>query len=124
MEADRSVTDRISNIMHLEQGTINALKLCTEAVRRGGTVSVVGVYATPYADFPWHQIFDKGLTIKAGQAPVQKYIDDLLKLIEDGKIRTDDIITHNLPLDEASHAYKIFCEKEDNCVKVVLKPFA
>ncbi|HMG03834.1 MAG TPA: hypothetical protein VK581_00150, partial [Chthoniobacterales bacterium] len=57
-----------------------------------------------------------------GQAPVQKYIDHLIEIIERGQIRLDDIITHRLPLDDAPHAYQIFRDKEDDCVKVVLTP--
>ena len=122
MEADRDLLDRVSSVIHLEKGTINALRMCFSAVRRGGVVSVVGVYGYPYDNFPWHQFFDKGLSLRAGQAPVHKYIDELMHLIEDGRIVTDDIITHRLPLAEASHAYDIFNKKLDNCVKVVLQP--
>ena len=104
------------------KGTINALRMCFSAVRRGGIVSVVGVYGTPFDNFPWHQIFDKGLTIKTGQAPVQFFVDELYGWVDQGKIVLDDIITHTLPLEQASYAYDIFNKKEDNCVKVVLKP--
>jgi len=75
-----------------------------------------------YDNFPVHRIFDKGLTIKTGQAPVQKYIDLLISLVSSGRVTLNDIITHNLPLSAASDAYDIFKKKEDNCVKVVLKP--
>jgi S-(hydroxymethyl)glutathione dehydrogenase/alcohol dehydrogenase len=122
MEADRSILDRVASVIHMEKGTINALKMCLSAVRRGGTVSILGVYGYPYDNFPISQIFDKGITIRSGQAPVHKYIDTLIKLVEERKIKLDDIITHRLPLDQAEHAYKIFNDKEDNCVKVVLKP--
>jgi alcohol dehydrogenase len=68
-------------------------------------------------------MFDKGIKITGiGQAPVHNYIDELMGLIQSGKIVADDIITHRLPLDEAPHGYDIFNKKEDNCVKVVLKP--
>jgi S-(hydroxymethyl)glutathione dehydrogenase / alcohol dehydrogenase len=122
MEADRSFLDRVASVIRLEKGTINALRMCLSAVRRGGIVSVVGVYGYPYDNFPWHQIFDKGLTIRAGQAPVQAFIDELVGWVEEGKIKLDDIISHRLPLSQASHAYDIFNDKKDNCVKVVLKP--
>jgi S-(hydroxymethyl)glutathione dehydrogenase / alcohol dehydrogenase len=122
MEADKSLLDRAASVIHMEKGTINALKMCLSAVRRGGIVSVVGVYGSPYDNFPWYQIFDKGLTLKTGQAPVHKFIDELYDWVQQGKIRLDDIITHTLPLNQASHAYDIFNKKQDNCVKVVLKP--
>jgi S-(hydroxymethyl)glutathione dehydrogenase/alcohol dehydrogenase len=122
MEADRSLLDRVTSIIRMEKGTINALKMCFSAVRRGGTVSILGVYGYPYDNFPISQIFDKGIKIFSGQAPVHKYIDTLIGLVEAGKIKLEDIITHRLPLEKAEHAYKIFNDKEDNCVKVVLTP--
>ena len=69
-----------------------------------------------------HRIFDKGITIKQGQAPVLNYIDHLIDLVREEKVILDDIITHTLPLEEAAKGYKIFDEKQEDCVKVVLKP--
>jgi S-(hydroxymethyl)glutathione dehydrogenase / alcohol dehydrogenase len=98
------------------------LKLAISAVRRGGIVSVVGVYGMPYDKFPVGQIFDKGITLRFGQAPVHKYIDELIELVANGKIKLNDIITHRLPIDEATHGYDIFKNKKEDCVKVVLHP--
>jgi threonine dehydrogenase-like Zn-dependent dehydrogenase len=70
------------------------MEACMSAVRRGGTVSVPGFYPTTYDNFPIGQFFDKGLIIKGGQAPAQKYIDELLGYVGSGKVRLDDIITH------------------------------
>ena len=122
MEAHRSPWEKFSNLLHMQAGTIDVIKLCASAVRRGGVISVVGVYGSPYSNFPFGQIFDKGVTIKTGQALVQHYIDELLELVKTKKVILDDIISHALPLDQAPHAYEIFCNKKDNCVKVVLKP--
>jgi len=122
MEAESSLLQKASNLIHAQIGNINAFKMAVSAVRRGGFVSVVGVYGTNYDNFPLGQIFDKGITVKASQAPVQKYIDELISLIENKKILLEDIISHQFPLSEAEHAYDIFLKKEDNCVKVVLKP--
>jgi S-(hydroxymethyl)glutathione dehydrogenase / alcohol dehydrogenase len=122
MEADRTALDKVSNALHLQGGTLNAFHLCCSAVRRGGRISILGVYATPYSSFPLGQLFDKGVSIFMGQAQVQPCIDELLAWVEDGRIVLDDIISHRLPLDDAPHAYQIFRDKEDNCVKVVLKP--
>ncbi|WP_113957172.1 zinc-dependent alcohol dehydrogenase [Roseimicrobium gellanilyticum] len=122
MEADRTLLDRVSNVIHAQMGSIKALELSISAVRRGGVVSVVGVYGLPYDNFPLGQIFDKGIALFFGQAPVQKHIDALIKHVEQGDIQLDDIITHRLPLAEAPHGYAIFNKKEDNCVKVVLQP--
>lgn len=122
LEAERSTWDKLGNIVHMQRGSINALRMCVRAARRGGHVSIVGVYGMSYDNFPIGQIFDKGLKLSMGQAPVQKYIDELIPLVEEEKIQLDDIITHRLPLSDVAHAYQIFKHKEDNCVKVVLSP--
>ena len=122
MEADQSILDRVASVIRFEKGTINSLRMCLDAVRRGGIVTIVGVYGMNYDNFPLAQIFEKGITIKAGQVPVHKYIDHLMTLVVDGKITLNDIISHRLPLAEAEMAYRIFNKKEDNCVKVVLQP--
>lgn len=121
-EAERSIWERIANIVHMQVGSLNAFRMCMSAVRRGGVVSVVGVYAVPYDNFPLGQIFDKGVTLRFGQAPVHACIDDLLQWVEQKRLRLDDIITHKLALDEAPRAYDIFNRKQDGCVKVVLYP--
>jgi S-(hydroxymethyl)glutathione dehydrogenase / alcohol dehydrogenase len=123
MEAKRSVWEKMANVVQMERGTINALKMAFETVRRGGTVTVVGVYGMPYDNFPIHTMFDKGIIFRCGQVPVHRYVDELLALVVSGRIVLNDIITHRLPLTEAAHAYEIFNEKRDNCVKVVLDPF-
>ena len=101
---------------------MKVLDMCFEAVRRMGTVSIVGVYGSPYDNFPLYRIFDKGITIKQGQAPVLNYIDHLIDLVRDEKVVLDDIITHSMPLEDAARGYKIFDEKQEDCVKVILKP--
>ena len=122
MEADRSLMDKVANVVHMEVGSIKVLKTAISAVRRGGTVTVVGVYGVPYDNFPLGQIFDKGITMRFGQSTPQRDIDELIGWVEQGKVQLDDIITHRLPLEEAAHGYDIFNRKEDGCVKVVLKP--
>lgn len=122
MEVDRNFGEKISNTLHGQAGSIKVIDLCASAVRRGGIISIVGVYGSPYDNFPFGQIFDKGIALKTGQAPVQHYIDELLNLVRSNKVTLDDIITHVLPLEQAEEAYEIFCKKEDNCLKVILKP--
>lgn len=122
MEVDRSLMKKLANVLHLQRGSITAFELCMSAVRRGGRVTVMGVYATHYDNFPFGQMLDKGVMVRAGQATVQKDIDHLLELVADGSIVLDDIITHRLPLEQAPHAYDIFNKKQDGCVKVVLHP--
>ncbi|RYU77940.1 zinc-dependent alcohol dehydrogenase [Hymenobacter persicinus] len=121
-EPDRDLLDRAKAIINLEKGSDKVLTTCLSAVRRGGVVTVLGVYATPFDNFPIGQFFDKGITIRGGQAPAQKHIDKLLQYVVEGKVRLDDIITHRLPLAEAAHGYDIFRNKKEDCVKVVLKP--
>jgi threonine dehydrogenase-like Zn-dependent dehydrogenase len=122
MEAARGMLERVSNLMHLQMGTIKVIHDVFSCVRRGGFVSVLGTYGCEYAAFPLGQWFDKGITVRAGQVPVHNYIDELMKLVAKGKIRTEDIITHPLRLSDVGHAYRIFSAKEDECVKVVLHP--
>jgi S-(hydroxymethyl)glutathione dehydrogenase / alcohol dehydrogenase len=121
-EAERSFLEKAKAVWNAEKGTMKVIDWCTQAVRRGGIVSVVGVYGSPYDNFPIHRIFDKGLIMKFGQAPVQKYIDHLFEIVRDGKVVLDDIITHKIPLSDATKGYDMFKNKVDDCVKVVLKP--
>ncbi|MEO5892955.1 MAG: zinc-dependent alcohol dehydrogenase [Ferruginibacter sp.] len=123
-EPDRSLLDKAKSVINLEKGSVKVLEACMSAVRRGGTVSVLGVYPTTYDNFPIGQFFDKGIIMKGGQAPAQKHIDKLLEYVVKGQVKLDDIITHRLPLSSVSHAYDIFKNKEDGCVKVVLDPWS
>jgi S-(hydroxymethyl)glutathione dehydrogenase / alcohol dehydrogenase len=122
MEATRTVGEKIKAVINLEKGTPKVMENCFKAARRGGVVTVVGVYGSPYDNFPIHTLFDKALRVQFGQAPVHKYIDELFELTLNGKVILNDIISHRLPLEQASHAYDIFKKKQDDCVKVVLKP--
>jgi S-(hydroxymethyl)glutathione dehydrogenase / alcohol dehydrogenase len=122
MEADRSILEKAMNVIQLEKGSMKVLEKCFDAVRRGGVVTVVGVYGSSYDNFPLYQWFDKGIKLMGGQAWVHRYIDHLISLVQEGKVVLDDVISHKVPLNEAAEMYKIFNNKEDNCVKVVLKP--
>ena len=122
-EPARSFMDRAKAVVNLEKGSVKVLEACMSAVRRGGIVSVLGVYPALYDNFPVGQFFDKGIIMKGGQAPAHKHIDKLLEYVVEGRVKLDDIITHRLPLSEISHAYDIFDKKEDGCVKVVLDPW-
>jgi threonine dehydrogenase-like Zn-dependent dehydrogenase len=123
-EPDRTFLDRAKAVINLEKGSPKVLEACMSAVRRNGIVSVLGVYPVTYDNFPVGQFFDKGLTLKGGQAPAHKYIDILLDYVRDGRVTLNDIITHRLPLSRVSDGYSMFKKKEDNCVKVVLDPWA
>ncbi len=122
MEANRTFLEKAKAVINIEKGTSKVIELCTEAVRRNGMISIVGVYGSPYDNFPIHRIFDKGLTMQFGQAQVQLFIDECFEMVRAGKVVLDDIITHTWPLSRASEAYDMFKNKKDDCVKVVLKP--
>jgi S-(hydroxymethyl)glutathione dehydrogenase/alcohol dehydrogenase len=122
MEAEHSLLESASNLLHMQVGSMKVLRNCISAVRRGGTVSILGVYGVPYDNFPIGQLFDKGVKLVGGQALVHRYIDDLLKQVKEEKVVLDDIITHRIGMDEISQAYSMFNRKEDGCVKVVIKP--
>jgi len=122
-EPDRNILDRAKAVINFEKGSVKVLEACMSAVRRGGIVSVLGVYPYLYDNFPVGQFFDKGIILKGGQAPAHKYIDTLLDYVVAGKVKLNDVITHRLPLSEIAHGYDIFKNKEDGCVKVVLDPW-
>lgn len=123
-EPERSFLDRAKAVINFEKGSPKILEACMSAVRRGGIVSVLGLYPYSYDNFPIGQFFDKGIIMKGGQAPVHKIIDELLSYVVEGRVKLDDVITHRLPLSEIAHGYDIFKKKEDNCVKVVLDPWS
>ncbi|SEC13826.1 Threonine dehydrogenase [Paramicrobacterium humi] len=101
-----------------------ALHTALKAVRRGGTVSISGVYAGEADPMPMKTMFDRQLTLRMGQCNVQRWIDDLLPLVQDpaDPLGIDDLVTHRVPLEEAPGMYETFQKKEDGCIKVVLKP--
>ena len=100
----------------------HALRQAIHSCRKGGTVSVPGVYGGFLDKIPFGAAFQKGLTFKMGQTHVQKYLRPLLTLIEDGKIDPSFVITHRMRLEDAPQGYHIFKNKQDNCIKIVLKP--
>ncbi|WP_298457516.1 zinc-dependent alcohol dehydrogenase [uncultured Cellulomonas sp.] len=103
-----------------------ALEAAIAAVRRGGTVSIVGVYGGATDPMPMMQMFDKGLTLRMGQAHVKRWTDTILPLLTDPSdpLSVLDLRTHRLPLEQAPGAYEMFQKKTDGCIKVVLDPFA
>ena len=101
-----------------------ALHTSIEAVRRGGTVSLSGVYGGMADPMPMMTLFDKQISLRGGQCNVKRWIEDLMPLVDDPSdpLGVLDLATHQVPLDEAPQMYKIFQKKEDGCIKVVLKP--
>jgi threonine dehydrogenase-like Zn-dependent dehydrogenase len=103
---------------------MSVLYAAIESCRRGGTISLSGVYGGAIDPLPMLQIFDKQLTLRMGQANVRRWIDDLLPLVsnDDDPLGVDDYATHRVPLDEAPRAYELFQKKEDNAFKILLQP--
>jgi threonine dehydrogenase-like Zn-dependent dehydrogenase len=103
---------------------LSALYDCIHSVRRGGTISLSGVYGGAQDPLPMMELFDKQVQLRMGQANVRAWIDDLMPLVTDDgdPLGTEDLATHRLPLDEAPHGYEIFQKKEDGAIKVVLQP--
>lgn len=119
-----SLYDKVKTNLFLETDRPHALRQAINCCRKGGTLSIPGVYGG-YADkIPVGAMMNKGLTIKTGQTHVHKYVPGLLDRIRKGDIDPSFVVTHRLPLAEAPHAYEIFRSKQDGCIKVVLDPAA
>lgn len=114
--------DRVKQATRMETGRPIALRQAIQAVRKGGTVSIPGVYGGVVDKVPLGAIMNKGLTIRTGQTHMQKYMGPLLERVRRGEIDPSFVITHRLPLDEAPRGYEIFKHKQDECIKVILKP--
>lgn len=109
---------------HVGVDRLSALLACIDAVRRGGTVSILGVYGGMTDPLPMMQMFDKQVSLRMGQANVKRWIDDLMPLLTDAgdPLGTEDLASHRMPLDQAPEAYDMFQKKSDGAVKMVLKP--
>ena len=114
--------DRVKQAMMLETDRAYALRQAIMACRNGGTVSVIGVYGGFIDKFPFGSVMNRSLTIKTGQAHVQRYMRPLLERIQKGEIDPSFVITHRMRLDDAPQGYEMFLHKEDDCIKIVLKP--
>ncbi|MQY04691.1 zinc-dependent alcohol dehydrogenase [Actinomadura macrotermitis] len=118
--------DRVAAPLMTHAGVdrLAALTLAIETVRRGGTISISGVYGGTADPMPMLQMFDKGITLRMGQANVRRWIDDLMPLVtaDEDPLGVMDLATHRLPLDQAPHAYEIFQKKQDGAIKVLLTP--
>ncbi len=114
--------DKVKTATFLATDRSTALRQAIHACRKGGVVSVPGVYGGFLDKMPFGAAFGKGLTFKMGQTHVMKYLRPLLDRIELGQIDPSFVITHRLPIEEAPAAYKMFRDRKDRCIKVVLKP--
>ena len=116
--------DRAKTSMYLATDRPHALRQAIGACRKGGTVSIPGVYGGWLDKFPLGAAFAKGLTLKMGQTHMHRYMPRLLQHIERGDIDPSFIITHRVALEDAPEMYETFRAKQDACVKVVMKPGA
>ena len=102
---------------------LNALYSAIDIVRRGGTISLIGVYGGMADPLPMLTLFDKQITLRMGQANVKRWVDDIMPLlVDDDPLGVDTFASHVLPLDDAPHAYEIFQKKQDGAVKIILEP--
>jgi threonine dehydrogenase-like Zn-dependent dehydrogenase len=117
-----AIYDRVKTTMLLAMDRPTALRQAIQACRKGGVVSIPGVYGGLLDKIPIGAAFAKGLTLRMGQTHVHRYMRPLLALVEKGAIDPTFVVTHILSLDDAPDAYELFKRKEDGCVKVLLKP--
>ena len=121
-EAKGSAIETLLTKLKIEASSGKALRQCIAAVRRGGVISVPGVYAGFLHAFLFGDIFEKGVTIKGGQTHAQRFMPELLEKIGNGELRPETIITHRLPLADAARGYQVFNSQDEECRKVVLTP--
>jgi threonine dehydrogenase-like Zn-dependent dehydrogenase len=124
MEASGSRIDSLLQGTKVQLDKAHALRECMSSIRRGGTLSISGVYAGPVQMFPLGDLFDMQIQVRMGQANVRRWTGEILPLLLDDAdpLGTEDLTTHVLPLQEAPHGYEIFQKKQDGAIKVVLKP--
>jgi len=117
-----TMMDRVKQTLMLESDRPAVIRQAIMACRNGGTVSIPGVYGGFIDNMPMGSLMNRALTIKAGQTHVQRYMQPLLERVQNGEIDPGFVITHRLSLSDAPEGYSKFLQKEDECVKVVLKP--
>lgn len=120
-EAAGSFAQTVTGVkMKLQAGSATALHWAINSVRKGGNVSIVGVYGPTFNAVPIGNALNKGLTLRMNQASVKRHLPRLIEHIQAGRVKPSEIITHRIPLEEIGDAYHIFSSKLDNCIKTVL----
>ena len=122
MDGKKSPVEAVEQKLKLQGGTLSAIEIGMNAVRKFGTMQLTGVYGSKYNMFPLGNMFERNISIKMGQAPVVHLMPKMFDMIQKGEIDPTEIISHRIPLDRADEAYQIFNDREDECIKVVLKP--
>ena len=117
-----AIYDEVKQTLRLEMDRPNVLRQAIQACRKGGTVSIPGVYGGFLDKIPLGSAFAKGLTMKMGQTHVHRYLQPLLERISKGEIDPSFVVTHRLQLDEAPRGYDTFLKKQVDCIKIVLSP--
>lgn len=122
-EASGHAMQRLSGVrMKLQGGAATVLHWAINSVRKGGTVSIVGVYGPTFNAVPIGNAVNKGLTLRMNQASVKRHLPRLIEHVQAGRVRPSDLITHRVPLEEVADAYHVFSSKLDGCIKTVLIP--
>ncbi|HEX8288990.1 MAG TPA: hypothetical protein VF556_13390 [Pyrinomonadaceae bacterium] len=114
--------DRAKQAMMLENDRPHAIREAIMCCRNGGTISVIGVYSGFVDKFPLGQVMNRSLTIKTGQCHVQRYMQPLLQRTINGEIDPSFVVTHRMSLEDAPYGFEIFKHKQDECIKIALKP--
>lgn len=122
MSGKMTPLESVASGLKLHGGALGGFVIASQAVRKGGTIQITGVYGGRYNGFPLGDIFQRNVNIRAGQAPVIHYMPHMYELIDSGRIDPGDIVTHVLPLSDAKRGYELFDTRQDDCIKVLLKP--
>jgi threonine dehydrogenase-like Zn-dependent dehydrogenase len=117
-----AIYDRAKQATRLQTDRPRVLRQAIQACRKGGTVSVPGVYGGFIDKTPIGSWFQKGLTMKGGQTHVHRYMQPLLSRIQGGEVDPSSIISHRVGIEDAPEAYRMFRDKQEGCVKVVMRP--
>lgn len=122
MDGKKSTLEAAQQKLKLQGGTLSAIDIAKDAVSKFGTIQLTGIYGLTYNMFPLGNIFERNVTLKTGQAPVIHLMPRIFKMIDSGNLDPREIISHIMPMEQASDAYQIFNDHTDDCTKVVLKP--
>ncbi|MER2107495.1 MAG: zinc-dependent alcohol dehydrogenase [Solibacillus sp.] len=122
MDGKMKLYEKIEQKLKLQGGTLSAIQVAVKAVKKCGTIQLTGVYGAMYNLFPLGNMFERNITVKMGQAPAIHSSQMLYEMVAKGQINPTEIITHKMPLSQASEAYNMFHDHEDGGIKFILKP--
>jgi S-(hydroxymethyl)glutathione dehydrogenase/alcohol dehydrogenase len=120
MDGKMTPMEFLASGLKLQGGALGGMVIASQAVRKGGMIQVTGVYGARYNGFPLGDLMNRNINLRMGQAPVIPYMPRLYQMLAEKKVDPGDIITHNLPLEEAKHGYEVFDTKTEGCIKVVM----